>query len=172
MKRVCLANGCVFQTKTGTSRQDIGLKRQCLKLSRIRIKNQTVKENVLVSLHRRQNQNSFPSVAVQSLWRLPPWLWALSQGKRPSDCCRLVLTKRTSLLYRQVWTERNSRITRTTIQREIFAGPNFHKNPISPPEEIFAFSASYWPRPFIVAGLTEDERCPVGKGRALSASLK
>ena len=24
---------------------------------------------------------------------------------------------------------------------------------------------SYWPRPFIIAGLTEDERRPVGKGR-------
>ena len=37
---------------------------------------------------------------------------------------------------------------------------------------IFTFSASYWPRPFIVAGLTEDKRCPVGKGRTSSAGLK
>ena len=46
---------------------------------------------------------------------------------------------------------------------------------VSPPEEIlavlnFAFSASasYWPRPFIVAGLTEDERSPVRDGRMSS----
>ena len=53
-----------------------------------------------------------------------------------------------------------------------YSGSNFRENPLYPPEEIFAFSASYWPRPFIVAGLTEDERCPVGKGRMSSAGLK
>ena len=46
-------------------------------------------------------------------------------------------------------------------------GPNFRENPVSPSEEIFTvlifvFSVGYSPRPFIVAGLTEDERCPVG----------
>ena len=40
---------------------------------------------------------------------------------------------------------------------------NFHKNPVFPPEEIFvilifALSAGYWPRPFIITRLTEDER--------------
>ena len=54
---------------------------------------------------------------------------------------------------------------------------NFCENPVSPPEEIFAvlifaFSASYWPRPFIITELTEDERCPVGKGRTSSVGLK
>ena len=45
----------------------------------------------------------------------------------------------------------------------------FANNPVSSPEEIFAvlifvFSASYWPCPFIVAGLTEDEKMSRGKG--------
>ena len=60
---------------------------------------------------------------------------------------------------------------------KFFAGPNFRENPISPPEEIFTvlisvFSASYWPRPFIISGLTEDERSPVGDGRTSSASFR
>ena len=42
---------------------------------------------------------------------------------------------------------------------------NFRKNPISPPEEIFTvliftFSTGYWPRPFIVAGITGTEDVP------------
>ena len=55
-----------------------------------------------------------------------------------------------------------------------FGGPNFLKNPVSPPEEIFAFSAStsFGPRPFIITGLTEAERSPVGDGRMSSAGLK
>ena len=36
----------------------------------------------------------------------------------------------------------------------------------------FAFSVSYWPCPFIIAGLMDDERRPVGEGRTLSVSLK
>ena len=55
---------------------------------------------------------------------------------------------------------------------------NFRENPISPPEEIFAVlifsssaSVSYWPHPFIVAGLTEDERSPMRDGRTSSAGL-
>ena len=58
-------------------------------------------------------------------------------------------------------------------------GSNFCKNPISLPEEIFAVlifaysaSVSFGPRPFIVTGLTEAERSPVGDGRTLSADLK
>ena len=80
-------------------------------MSRIGIKNETVKENVPVSLHRRQNQNSFPSVAVHSLWRLQPWLSALSQGKRPSDVADSYQQKETLFLYRQLETEWNSWIT-------------------------------------------------------------
>ena len=67
--------------------------------------------------------------------------------------------------------------TQHTVQREIFTGPDFRKNPVSPPEEIFAVlifafsaSASYWQHPFIIAGLTEDKRSPVRDGRTLSAS--
>ena len=48
---------------------------------------------------------------------------------------------------------------------------NFRETPVSPPEEIFALlifvfsaSASFGPRPFIVARLTEAERSPVGDG--------
>ena len=58
-------------------------------------------------------------------------------------------------------------------------GPNFRENPVSPPEEIFvvlifAFSASvsFGPRPFIIAGLTEAEKSPVGDGRTSPAGLK
>ena len=55
-----------------------------------------------------------------------------------------------------------------------FRWSKFSKNP---PEEIFAVlafsaSASFGPRPFIVAGLTEAERSPVGDGRTSSAGLK
>ena len=32
--------------------------------------------------------------------------------------------------------------------------------------------AGYWPHPFIVAWLTEDQRCPMGEGRTSSAGLK
>ena len=77
-------------------------------------------------------------------------------------------------IYRPIWNHegiviRNSMSLEPMQSRmwEIFAGPNFRENPVSPSEEIFAvlIFAFSRPRPFIVAGLTEDERCPVGKGR-------
>ena len=39
-----------------------------------------------ISLLRRQNWNSLPSIAVQTLGSFPPWLWAHSLGTSPSDC--------------------------------------------------------------------------------------
>ena len=48
------------------------------------------------NLHRWLNQNSF--------LRLPPWLWAHSQGTRPSSCRRSISTKDHSSL-RDNWTE-------------------------------------------------------------------
>ena len=67
-----------------------------------------------------------------------------------------------------------------TVQREIFTGPNFCENAVSSPcprrnfhgFNFCAFSASYWPCPLIIAGLTEDERCTMGEGRTSSAGLK
>ena len=41
------------------------------------------------------NSSSLPSVAVQTLERLPPWLWAHSLGTSPSDWCRFVSTTTT-----------------------------------------------------------------------------
>ena len=52
------------------------------------------------------------------------------------------------------------------------------KNAVSPASRrnfrglIFAFTTGYWPCPFIVPELTEDERCPVGEGKMSSAGLK
>ena len=62
---------------------------------------------------RRQNQNSLPSVAMQPLWRILPWLWAHSQG---TGCCRFVSTKRPSILQGQLETEWNSWIS-TSIEK-------------------------------------------------------
>ena len=50
-------------------------------------------------------------------------------------------------------------------------------NVVSPPKEIFAvlifvFSVGYWSHPFIVTGLTEDERWPWDMVGTLSAGLK
>ena len=60
-----------------------------------------------------------------------------------------------------------------------FRGSKFSRKSRFPPEEIFAVlifafsaSASFGPRPFIAAGLTEAERSHVGDGRTSSAGLK
>ena len=37
---------------------------------------------------------------------------------------------------------------------------------------VFVFSTSYWPCPFIVAGLTKDKRSPVEEGRMSAVGLK
>ena len=71
--------------------------------------NEALKENV-ASLQSRQNQNSLPCVALQTLWRLLPWLQAHSRGTSSSDHCRLVSLKRPSF-GTTVEIERNSWIT-------------------------------------------------------------
>ena len=72
-------------------------------------------------------------------------------------------------IYRPIWNHegiviRNS-MSLEPMQSRIVG--NFRENPVSPSEEIFAvlIFAFSRPRPFIVAGLAKDERCPVGKGR-------
>ena len=52
-----------------------------------------------------QNQNRLPSVAVQTLWRLPPWLQAHSRGTSPSNCCKFVSTKKAILGTTRDWTK-------------------------------------------------------------------
>ena len=52
--------------------------KQCLKAPHA--KQWCTRENAVITIQQRQNQNSLPSVAVQALWLLPQWLQAHSRG--------------------------------------------------------------------------------------------
>jgi len=73
------------KSKKVTSWQDIGLENNVWNGPEDTKATKHSKKNVTVSLQRRQNQNSLPSVPVQTVWRLLPWLQAHLRGTSPSD---------------------------------------------------------------------------------------
>ena len=75
-----------------------------------------------------QNQNRLPSVAVQTLWRLPPCLQAHSRGTSPSKCCKFVSTKKailplgtTRVWMKQLATHKSKSLSLWTLVHDIHA---------------------------------------------------